>query len=510
MRKILYITQILVFTICCGMLVSCDDFFEPDNYNSVEEKDFATSREDLNAGALGIYAALAQEVHKFLLWGSARADLVTTGSEGKDAYVTEFVNNNVTDINPYTDYSGLYKAIARCNHQLETIAKVVKIDFSLTDNDINAFYGEAYYLRALCYFYLVRTFRNVPLVLDDLSKEVYTVNDRNDTIRLKTISLSEEELRDIALKPAPEQEVWQQVLSDTKKAMGLLRVEYKWNGSSLSASERYGRANLFSAYALGADVSLWLGEYQKASAYADLIYKNTSYDVTSPTTWGNAFISSTVATHDLALLAYNFSSSHETNRLQEFTSNVTSDGGKYLLKPVKDVIDSLYLEKGDIRPDYTYKRIDRQDLIWKYICLDGNTAMREPYESVASWHIYRSADVYLMKGIAENRRGNPGGGLFYLNLVRRNRGLKEYDKTDIDLSLENLEDLLLLERARELAFEGKRWYDLMLVSKVFGRKEILPSMVSKKYPKAEREAMYTHLSDENNWYLPVDPQRWQY
>ena len=509
MRRKIYIIPVLILFICCGVCVSCDNFFEPDNYNSVEEDDFGTSREDLNSGALGIYAVLAQEVHKFLLWGSARADLVTVGTEGKDAYVTEFVNNNVTDLNPYTDYSGLYKAIARCNRQLENIAKVVKLDFSFTDNDINAFYGEVYYLRALCYFYLVRTFKNFPLIVDDLSKEVYTVNEQNDTIRLKTMSLTEEELRAIALKPASEQAVWEQILSDVKKAMGLLRVDYKWNGSSLSASEKYGRATLVSAYALGTDVMLWLGEYQKASAYADLVYKNPAYDVVSPTTWGNAFISSTVATHDLALLAYDFSKSHETNRLQEFTSNVASDGGEYLLKPVKDVIDSLFIEKEDNRPAYTYKRIDRQDLIWKYICQDGDMAMRKPYESTASWHLYRSADVYLLKGIAENRRGNPGGGLFFLNMVRRNRGLKEFDQSDIDLSMENLEDLLLVERARELAFEGKRWYDLLLVSKVFGRKDILPAMVSKKYPKAERAAMYTYLSDENNWYLPVDPQRWQ-
>ena len=209
------------------------------------------------------------------------------------------------------------------------------------------------------------------------------------------------------------------------------------------------------------------------------------------------------------LLGYNFDKSHETNRLQEFTSNVVTDGGEYLLKPVKDVVDSLFIESGDIRPNYTFKRINKQDLIWKYIGKDGETAMRDAYKSIASWHIYRSADIYLLKGMAENRQGNPGGALYFLNLVRSNRGLSQYDKAEIDMSVENLEDLLLAERARELAFEGKRWYDLLLVSKKIGRKDVLPSFVSKKYPKAERAAMYSWLSDEDNWYLPVDPQRWE-
>ena len=105
--------------------------------------------------------------------------------------------------------------------------------------------------------------------------------------------------------------------------------------------------------------------------------------------------------------------------------------------------------------------------------------------------------------------GNTGGAIYFLNLVRSNRGLSQYDKTEIDMSEENLEDLLLAERARELAFEGKRWYDLLLVSKKFGRKDVLPSFVSKKYPKAERATMYSWLSNEDNWYLPVDPQRWE-
>lgn len=454
MKKKIYILSAIAILIGTSLLTGCNDFFDPDHNESVRQEDFATSREDLNAGALGIYAALAQEVHQFLLWGSARADLVREGNPGQDAYISEFVNNEVTDRNPYTNYGGLYTAIARCNHQIENIAKVSKVDFSLDDNTINAFYGEAYYLRALCYFYLVRTFKEFPIIVDDLSEEVIRITEQGDTIRLKTLDLSKEELRTIALKPASETAAWTQVYSDVKKAMGLLRVAPKWNGVNTSNLKKYGRATLASAYALGADVALWLGEYLKASASADLVRTNSNYDVTSPATWGSAFTSS-------------------------------------------------------IRQAYTYKRIDGKDLIWKYIGLDAETAMRKAYQSTANWHLYRSADIYLIKGLAENRRGNPGGGLTFLNMLRKNRGLKELETKDVDLSMENLEDLLLAERARELAFEGKRWYDLLLVSKVFGRKDVLPAAVSRKYPVARRAAMFTRLSDENNWYLPSDPQRWE-
>ena len=509
MKKRIYIILFMALLINAGLLSSCDDFFTPNPSTGVQEDDFGHNREDLNAGALGIYSVLSEEVHKFLLWGSARADLVTVGEDGKDAYITEFVNNQVTDLNPYTNYAGLYKAIARCNHQLENIAKVAKIDFSLDDNDIGAYYGEVYYLRALCYFYLVRTFKECPIILDDLSENITHITSEGDTVNLKTLDLTEEELRQIAFKPATEQELWKQINSDVKKATGMLRKDFKWNGVDLSENEKYGRANLASAFALTSEVALWMKEYLKAASFADLIINNDAHSVTSIATWGNTFSQSISAGHVVALLGYNVSESNEVNRLQEFTSPYMADGGEYLLKPVKDVVDSIFIEEGDIRVAYTYKRIDKQDIIWKYICLDGKVAMRDPYKSIASWHLYRTADIYLLKGIAENRLGNVGGAIYFLNEIRKNRGLSIYDEEKIDVSMENLENLLLAERARELAFEGKRWYDLLLVSKVFGRTDLLPSVVSKKYLKEQREAMYIHLQNQDNWYLPIDPQRWK-
>lgn len=63
------------------------------------------------------------------------------------------------------------------------------------------------------------------------------------------------------------------------------------------------------------------------------------------------------------------------------------------------------------------------------------------------------------------------------------------------------EDNLLCERARELAFEGERFYDLMRVAKRRNDPSILASRVSQKYPAGKREQIYNLLMDENNWYI---------
>lgn len=496
--------------IWAGCFAGCSDFFDVAPTNGVETDKYYNNVNDINGGAFGIYAALAPEVHKLFLWGSVRADLVLAG-EGHDTYVAEFLNAKVTPLNPYTNYAFLYKAIARCNQHLNSIPKVKPSDV-ITPAKLEPFYGEAYFIRAWCYFQLIRTFDKFPLVTEDISENVKYVNTDGDTVAMKTLDLTDEQLRATALQPADKRMVWKTIISDLNKAMRLLKDDWflQWDPPfGIGNEQRILRASLVSAYGLACEVALWNKQYTEASALANYVL---NYRTPGPKeTWSNQFLQNGVNTaYTLWGFVYQYNGAFETTRMQEFTSCVEADGGRYLVKPNIDILDLYLDENSDIRRKASWMRVGRKDVIWKYIGKDEDgKSMREPYQSDASWRLLKSADIYLFKGIAENCLGNANGALEMINAVRTNRGLLKLDRNKIPMDKESLEELLFKERVRESAFEGQRWYDLLLREEVLGKKGAIAEAVSKKFPKEQQLEMYNYLLDATHWYLPIEPERWK-
>lgn len=105
-------------------------------------------------------------------------------------------------------------------------------------------------------------------------------------------------------------------------------------------------------------------------------------------------------------------------------------------------------------------------------------------------------------GFGGSNDGIKVGNIIYIHDPITNEVVDYLDYTGQFLPKQRyLEDQIIQERARELAFEGERFYDLMRVAKRRGEPEYLAKKVSKKYPPGKREEIYNLLLNEENWYI---------
>jgi hypothetical protein len=83
----------------------------------------------------------------------------------------------------------------------------------------------------------------------------------------------------------------------------------------------------------------------------------------------------------------------------------------------------------------------------------------------------------------------------YINLSNNLPGKQAY-----------LEDQIIRERARELAYEGQRFFDLIRVAKKRNDPAYLADKVAAKFSGAKAEQIRSLLMNEENWYIPFNKE----
>jgi hypothetical protein len=443
---------------------SCQDYLTVAPENDLIKEKFWTKTADVNSALAATYNAMRKASLQSLIHGEVRADLVDfTGNDF--ANYAQIGASNISPTNPVVNWKDYYAAINLANTLMFYDDEVFAKDKTFTKEMKDAIEAEALFIRSLSYFYLVRLWKDVPLVLDA------SVSDTTN----------------LYIGKSPENVVINQIISDLLKAQEMAYTT-KFQGSAYF----YGRANKYSIMALLADVYLWSEQYQKCYDYCDLLINSGLYALENTETMFNIYYPGNSPVESIIELQYNDALDNQENPLYNNLVTVWGSGGAVL--DTRNL--NILMEKEDLR------HFGGKDALWKYRGKDAlGLVARTGTERDANWNIYRYADVLLMKAEAsiELNKFDEANNLIRESLLRA--GMPYEDKSDkVDLR-----DALLDEKGREFLFEGKRWFDLLRAAKrnKFQNKQIIIDMILSGADIKQQAILKTKVYDTLSYYLPI-------
>lgn len=421
---------------------SCSDSFLDESPTTAISVEHAIKTDgDMMEATAGMYRVL-QGYYLFgrnaTVFGDMLADNVYLSSSNSNRLIP---HNNFTFVAGNAEtrmlWQQAYYAILQAN-------RIIGSEIAENDN-VKYLKGEAYAVRALCYLNLVNWFATP-----------HTVNPSAPGVPVVTVST------DIAgplTLPARNTvaEVYAQILSDLQTAFAMM--------PATPPTIHIGNTNFFSKYAvkaLEARAQLYKGDYQKAKDAALEVVQNGGY---------------TLSATKAAFTAYWAATTPRTDKLEtlfELNNSAIANNGV-------EGMDWMYAKGGLgelLVTDDTYAIYSPTDMRRELI-LDGTRGNNQvycvnKYQNTANTDrdeikMLRYAEVILTLAESYARLADNTNALQYLNMLAQNRDPEQKAYT---LTGSELINAILLERRKELAFEGLRFFDLTRTNASYTRQNM--------------------------------------
>ncbi len=444
----------LVVIILTFTLLACEDM---DFIQEKPKSDYGltgVNAEVLESLVLGTYEPLARSRGR--LWESLYSSFIElqgeyalSGGGGSFAASATYNYSAFLQSELAAVWTTFYQAIGRANFLIESVEK----NTTLADNVKNKALGEVRFIRALCYYQLVRSWGKVPMRLQP-------VTDANN----------------IGEPLAEIDALYKQIIADLQFAEGTLPAKVTANTA--------GRATKGAAITMLADVYLTLKDYQNARAKSlEVINNKATYgynlEISLPTLY-----SPTAATSAEEIFAIKFAQiraqgsflpayAHDDRAnaadlaargLRRFSAfkkvPLIRDWDARDLRKGWNLYDTLTINNVKFRANIP---LNGDYLFGKYRDADA------PEETAAGndFYLYRYADALLIFAEAENQLNGPTTAAYdAINQVRRRAYGVNINTTSavadlpIGLTKEAFDELVFRERGYEFFFECKRWFDL--------------------------------------------------
>ncbi len=484
----------LALVCACG----CSKFLDPEQVDLIYNEVFWKTQTDAEVGLSGTYALYRGLMASCDNWYT-RAD-ATTGfircgwNGGSSSYL--YTNGVYTDIaNPskmwgslegYADWSNFYKVVAQANMVIKKIGEIPDSEFK--DGEKDRILGEAYFLRALVYFNILRIWGNAPYISEMIESSSQVIDS---------------DLSPVVIPRTDDIVIGQNVLADVNKAVELLKFSTPgaagWGvtadkGAALALC---GHANMWMYFLAKRDRLSQPTEYVKAAVTALEDFRdhgNRSYVKYTDRASVQAMYrgGSTEAVFELAISTdQNESYRADKAGVTARTCKMDSFDGD----PMKDRSTQIdwvpYTQKakmypeydfstgsGDIRPklffdawDSEYNEPvndtggaenDRTKVTWltKYAMFseDKDKKIDEyvAYFAEADIPVFRYTDIMLLLAEAYTRDKQYGKATPIVNDIRHRAGLGDYTGDTAGLA-----DEIMQQRIAELFGEGHLYFDMV-------------------------------------------------
>jgi hypothetical protein len=529
-----------------GCLTSCGDFLEIEPQNEIVLEKFWNEKGDVEAVIAGCYAKLQSEeiISRMMVWGEFRSEnVVYTDPDHKDHNLERVLKENLTANNGYTKWGDFYTIINRCNTILKYAPGVAAKDPSYTQSQLNADIAEVTAIRSLCYFYLIRTFRDVPY-----TEQCYE-DDSEDGDNKQQLALPAESFETVLSK----------LISSLEAVKDYALEGYPSTSNAYSTYFTTGRVTKWAIYAMLCEMYLWQKDYDNCIKYANYIIehkkeeikKQKAYTAEDFAKWDGYPLIGTKYTTSTSYYGQGFNEIFvEGNSIESIfeltfikdNDNLASNapysnfyGGRERT-PWVNVSSFVSLDEWNA----TYKVFDKQNKgldmrAYEFIAWEGkdepdhvnkNTAytttellsptasnfwsgsewssqyptfgMNHDSRNKANVIYYRLSDIMLLAAEAysqliKQESGDVTSDEDVQNLYNAFKLVNAVNKRSVGeqvlkdtLVLKNyktkeaITDLVYEERHRELMFEGKRYYDLVRRSQRDGNTEYMASKCSNK------------------------------
>jgi len=518
LHKIGLALSALVLTVGMG---SCTDWLlvYPEGETLLE--DYWKTGADIEKVVAACYRSMQESdwIVNSVVWGELRSDNLTAAETASED-LKSLVDVNILTTNSYTNWAPFYVTINYANTVLHYAPGVMEEDKNLTLSQMNAYRAEALAIRAFSYFYLVRAFRDVPFVTHP------TIDDSEGFNLAKT----------------PGHLILDTLIMNLKEAKLYARTSF-----GASKAHNKGRFTQQSIRALLADIYLWQASgigtdslpEAKAREYWEACVKECQefqdYEANLPLT-----AQSYLAEIDYVLQdVFNRGNSPESVFELQYSydaglknSSVTSLYGSSSVKPMAVVTAILNpsnsgvfpMTTTDMRKFYFVRPADGGACnVAKYTCNsvtstgDGNYTYSTSDQEYLNWVFYRLADINLMKAEALVELSTSSSdprmeeAIVELNRTykRANPDMNRNDTLSLSMysSVEQMRQLVLDERQRELMFEGKRWFDLVRHSRRMNSTEDLKQALYTKFDgSADRTLAFSKLTTQDALYMPINEE----